>query len=228
MRLVAFGFKTEATPCEVEPALKEYSTSSPLSFVSLSLSLRQMSSHLLAHMEHDGKSFHKTKPSPAPIIRVSCRVITENHVLYGHSLTKKPKKTSKDGLADTGAQVCTAGPDLLTSLHIDREILIPTKLEVKGITHLPITMLGALFLEISANGMHTKQIVYIAREARSLILSETALKDLGALPPDFPTAGAFKQIAPTTWLSVLSSRRLLLYGLFQLTFRGPTDSTNRS
>ena len=33
--------------------------------------------------------------------------------------------------------------------------------------------------------------MYIAREARSLILSETALKDLGVIPSNFPTAGTF-------------------------------------
>ena len=125
------------------------------------------------------------------MIQVTCKVIAENHVLYGRTLKRRPKEAKEDGLADTGAQVCTGGPDLLTNLHVEKSILIPTKLEVKGITHSPVTMLGALFLEVSSNGMCTKQIVYIAREARSLILSETALKDLGVLPPDFPTAGSF-------------------------------------
>ena len=63
---------------------------------------------------------------------------------------------------------------------------------VKGIAHFPVTILGALFLKVSAGGMCTEQIVYIAREAGSFILSETALKELGVLAEDFPVAGSFK------------------------------------
>jgi hypothetical protein len=43
--------------------------------------------------------------------------------------------------------------------------------------------------------MCTEQIVYIAREARSFILSETALKELGVLPENFPVAGSFKPLS---------------------------------
>ena len=70
----------------------------------------------------------------------------------------------------------------MSQFRIDSAFLIPTRLEVKGIAHFPVTMLGALFLEVSSGGMCTRQIVYIAHEARSLILSETALKALGGDP----------------------------------------------
>ena len=59
-------------------------------------------------------------------------------------------------------------------------------MNVKGVTHSPVTVLGAIFLQVSASGMYTKQIVYIVRGARSLILSEKALKDLGVIPKNFP------------------------------------------
>ena len=191
---IAFGLSLQVVPHEKQAKHAEQSLSPlPLSSVTLSVSLQQISIHMLSHMEHDGESFQVQKPSPAPMIHVKCKIIVENHAMYGRSPKRKPKSAEEDGLADTGAQVCTGGPDLLSDLHVDVDVLIPTKLEVKGITHSPVTMLGALFLEVSSNGMCTKQIVYIAREARSLILSETALKDLGVLPPDFPTAGSFKE-----------------------------------
>ena len=91
------------------------------------------------------------------------------------------KSVKISGLADTGAQVCTGGPSLLSQFRIDFAFLILTRLEVKGIAHFPVTMLGALFLEVLSGGMCTRQVVYIAREARSLILSETALKALGVI-----------------------------------------------
>ena len=96
-------------------------------------------------------------------------------------------------LADTGAQICTAGSDLLSTLKIDKDFLVSTGMSVTGITNSPVTVLGALFLEVSSNGRSTRQIVYIASGARSLILSEKALKDLGVLPKDFPCAGMFDQ-----------------------------------
>ena len=202
---IAFGLSVQVVSRNKEVEHND-SSPSPLSSVTLSISIQQISIHMLSHMEHDGESFHVTKPSPAPMIHVTCTVIVENHVMYGRKPERRPKPAEEDGLADTGAQVCTGGPDLLTDLHVDENILIPTKLEVKGITHSPVTMLGALFLEVSSNGMCTKQIVYIAREARSLILSETALKDLGVLPPDFPTAGSFTQGQGTSVEKVSNER----------------------
>ena len=193
---VAFGYSVQAL--SINKQVENEEPLSPLSSVTLSISIQQISKHMLSHMEHDGKSFHVTKPSPAPMIHVTCKVIVENHMLYERKPKGRPRPAEEDGLADTGAQVCTGGPDLLTDLRVNENILIPTKLEVKGITHSRVTMLGALFLEVSSNGVCTKQIVYIAREARSLILSETALKDLGVLPPDFPTAGSFKNSENTS------------------------------
>ncbi len=159
----------------------------------LSVFAHQISSHLLSHMECRDGSFKAAKPANAPLIQVTCTILVANHTIHGKELQhKRKRRVVTSGLADTGAQVCTAGPGLLSYFHVDEDFLIPTKLIVKGIAHFPVTILGALFLEVSSNGMHTQQIVYIAREARSLILSETALKDLGVLPQNFPTAGSFK------------------------------------
>ena len=69
--------------------------------------------------------------------------------------------------------------------------LVLTGMSVSGIPNSRVNVLGALFLEISANGRCTRQLVYIASEARSLILSEKALKDLGVIPENFPCAGTF-------------------------------------
>ena len=80
---------------------------------------------------------------------------------------------------------------LLSALEIDVSFLVLTGMSVSGITNSKATILGALFLEISSNGRCTRQLVYIVSEARSLILSEKALKDLGVIPQNFPCAGMF-------------------------------------
>ena len=147
-----------------------------------------VSAELITHMEYMSEKFHQMKPHSAPMLPLSCTLLVDDHRKFGKTLSRKRDKiTCKlEGLADTGAQICTAGSNLLTMLGLDETFLVPTTMEVKGITHCPVTMLGALFLEISSHGKVTNQVVYIASEARSLILSEKALKELGVIPEQFP------------------------------------------
>ncbi len=190
---VAFAFVTTVTMASADVPCN-----------SLLVHAHQISKYLLSHMEFKGTLFEFSKPAKPPLLRVTCTILVANHAIYGRRLERKTKGVKASGLADTGAQVCTAGPNLLSNFDVDQSFLVPTRLEVKGITHFPVTMLGAIFLEVSANGMRTRQIVYIASEARSLILSETALKALGVLPPDFPAAGTFAGVSADTVAEVSS------------------------
>ena len=216
--VVVFGYKVTVEEKLSSNRLVDRSTRPRQipSHKSLHVFAHQLSTYLLSHMESKDGSFHATKPAKAPLIEVSCTILAENHLFHGKQLCQgKRRRVITSGLADTGAQVCTAGPGLLSYFHIDEEFLVPTKLVVKGIAHFPVTILGALFLKVCAGGMCTEQIVYIAREARSFILSETALKELGVLPEDFPVAASFKGTtkvmvrqdddAPTPGLSAMSA-----------------------
>ena len=64
-------------------------------------------------------------------------------------------------------------------------------MNVKGVAHSSMTILGTIILMISAGSRYTKQVVYIASEARRLILSETVLYALGVIPDSFPSPGQF-------------------------------------
>ena len=157
-----------------------------------------LTTQLFAHMEFIEAEFRRAKPRNAPMIQVECELLVDIHRRFDIDIPQSDGCTEKsfssrgiDALADTGAQVCTAGPDLLQSLGTTESVLITTNMTVKGLSQSSVTLLGAVFLEISSQGIRTKQIVYIAREARCLILSETALKGLGVLPPDFPKVGMF-------------------------------------
>ena len=104
---------------------------------------------------------------------ILCRLLISVHKSYGKSITKgSTKDADVSGLADTGAQICTAGTDFLVTMGIEVDVLIPTSMGVKGVASSKVSVLGALFLEISAGGRVTQQLVYIARGARRLILSE--------------------------------------------------------
>ena len=190
-------------PLDVSPPDKSLSTTMPgdemtvvpTEFIQQTCTSLSISAELLTHMEWINERFQKRKPQDAPYLKVSCKLLVTIHASYGKVVPQTDQEKPShvvDGLADTGAQVCTAGSDLLTVFNVSEDDLVPTILGVKGVTHSPVTVLGALFLEVSASGMRTKQIVYICRGARSLILSEKALKDLGVLPANFPSAGMFK------------------------------------
>ena len=114
-------------------------------------------------------------------MKVTCKLLLEVHARYKKLLNRKRRKrtnqntTDASGLADTGAQICTGGSNSLSALNIDVSFLVLTGMSVSGITISRVNVLGALFLEISANGRCTRQLVYIASEAHSLILSVKAL-----------------------------------------------------
>ena len=147
---------------------------------------------LITHMEWINDRFQRMKPQDAPLLKVCCKLLIKVHRNYGKStVADVPSGTEVDGLADTGAQICTAGTDLLVTMGIEVDFLVPTRMGVKGVASSKVSVLGALFLEISAGGRVTQQLVYIARGARQLILSEKALMDLGVIPESFPSAGTF-------------------------------------
>ncbi len=184
---------SDVVTIDVDKVLPSTSISADL----LSVSAVSLSNKLFAHMEFIEREFRRTKPYDAPMIRVSCKLMIAIHAQFEVDVPEECEDASLfssggvEALADTGAQVCTAGPDLLQVLGMDESLLITTNMSVRGLTQSSVTLLGAAFLEISAQGISTRQIVYIAREARCLILSETALKCLGVLPPEFPKVGMF-------------------------------------
>ena len=162
----------------------------------------------LSHMEFVNKEFQRTKPDNAPMLQVSCKLLVGVHARYGKLLSGKRhnKAINTSGLADTGAQICTGGSELLSALNIDASFLVLTGMSVSGLGDSRVNVLGALFLEISSNGRCTRQIVYIASEARSMILSEKALKDLGVIPENFPCAGMFGQDKDQSTVQRLSAK----------------------
>ena len=187
---VAFGYAVTAEVAPVDVSLS----------VTASVSAFSFSTQLFAHMEFIEAEFRKTRPRDAPMLQVNVKVMVEVHNYFGKIMPDSNScgdsslsASNVDGLADTGAQVCTGGPDLLEKLGMAESFLITTNMAVKGMSQSTVTLMGALFLEISSQGIYTKQVVYIAREARSLILSETALRGLGVLPSNFPTVGMFSE-----------------------------------
>ena len=81
---------------------------------------------------------------------------------------------------------CTAGIDVLRHL-CPVEYLVPTRHRIVGITESSLHIIGMALLHITTeSGGETRQVVYISENIKGLYLSETALKELGVIDPDFP------------------------------------------
>ena len=94
-------------------------------------------------------------------------------------------------VADTGAQTCTSGQEILSSLKCPSSFLLKTRHRINGITKDGLDVMGALLIRITAGGRVTKQIMYICRNTSGVFLSQTALKQLGIIPNNFPEADSF-------------------------------------
>ena len=149
-----------------------------------------------SHMEFENGKFREISPENPPHLNVRCRLLHNEHEAWGKVLTENTRKrcsknVSTEGLADTGSQVCIAGPDLLKQLGVDKDYLVPTTTTIRGIIRKSMTILGVMFMEFVAAGRTSKQIVYIGSDTKRLILSKKAVRDLGAAPPNFPMADTF-------------------------------------
>ena len=66
-----------------------------------------------------------------------------------------------------------------------------------GITSSSLDIVGAVLLRMEYQGRITRQMVHISRKTRGLYLSESALKDLGLLPTNFPHTSASASASET-------------------------------
>ena len=131
--------------------------------------------------------FERAIPTPSPTATVKVTVLNDIHAKYGF-ISRGKCQADVTAVTDTGCQTTTAGLDICQALGIKvaRNILVPTRHKVVGITNTPLDGVGAIFAKIEINSKVTKQMIHISRNSSGLFLSEIALKDLGILHPDFP------------------------------------------
>ena len=91
-----------------------------------------------------------------------------------------------DAVADTGAQLCVTGTDILTQhLHLGQWPL-PTKMPLRGVTRNNLTLKGALIVNIKGSSGETKEVLYVCEKVKGMYLSQTALKNINIVHQDFP------------------------------------------
>ncbi|KAK8381291.1 hypothetical protein O3P69_018401 [Scylla paramamosain] len=92
-------------------------------------------------------------------------------------------------VADTGAQVCVAGPKLMSLLGL-RPALLQRRAGIRELARIPLSSLGAAACRISLPSHTTVQDVHFVENVERLYLSCTTCKDLGLIHQDFPNPSA--------------------------------------
>ena len=118
------------------------------------------------HMEWDNSQggFVKASPKKPPLMRVGVKVLTQVQKQFLRRDTKlwqqlgRTTPAIEHGLADTGAQVCTAGLGTMEALGLSHSMLAKTKLKVRGVKRTELRVLGAVSVEISAGDRKFNQI----------------------------------------------------------------------
>ena len=81
-----------------------------------------------------------------------------------------------------------AGVHLVRQLCPD-EYLVPNRHRIVGITDASLNIIGISLLHItSESGKQTRQVVYVSENIFNIYLSESALKELGAIDKEFPNS----------------------------------------
>ena len=98
-------------------------------------------------------------------------------------------ETTVTAVADTGAQVCVAGPKLMSLLGL-RPALLQRRAGIRDLARIPLSSLAAAACRISLPGHTTVQDVHFVKNVERLYLSCTTCKDLGLIHQDFPKPSA--------------------------------------
>jgi len=111
----------------------------------------------LDHMIHDQLQWIVSRPPLAPNLQVSVRVDTKSY--YDNNIRPpsafRHREAEIFGLADTGAQVVTMGPNQLSRLGLTKDDLIQVEMNLRGANGSKLNIHGAIFILISAKNKST-------------------------------------------------------------------------
>ena len=111
--------------------------------------------------------FEKKTPSSPPTLEVKVTLMEDVHREFGVNCDRKQPIVTT-AVTDTGCQTSTAGTDFMQTMGMSERHLIPTCHKIVGITDTRLVILGVAMLEIEANGLSTKQMVYISSNSSGL------------------------------------------------------------
>ena len=150
------------------------------------------------HVYNKFSGWAASRPEEHPTMNVSCSIATTAYTDLSLPTPRVTDRTaSTPALADTGAQMCVAGPSFLHALGATKKELIKLQNGVSTANNAGLTLLGGLFSNImgttpTGETFNTQQLVYIAEGINTLFLSKSACRDLGIIGEHFPEVGSFR------------------------------------
>ena len=121
-----------------------------------------------------------------PEVSVTALINHKAHQKLGKTIYPHPSAVPISAFADTCAQTSTSGPSFLKSLNCSQYSLIRTRHRSCAVDNDSLHILGAAIVDFTYGKSHATEIVYICNKVNGLFLSQTALKKLGIIKPDFP------------------------------------------
>lgn len=128
------------------------------------------------------------KPAMPPSIQVHLSINIDAH----RQLSKKPALATQQpniqmsATADTGAQTCTAGIELLSQLGLHVDDLLKTQHRLRAVDNKNLSVKGAIIADIHVNSITITEMIYVCDCVKGLFLSQTALKKLNLIHQNFP------------------------------------------
>ena len=87
---------------------------------------------------------------------------------------------------------------MLDQIRVNRSELVKVTERLVGANGNQIVLDGALFLDLAHDGRKTTQMVYVSGQVKHVLLSQTACKELGLVPKDFPNSTVPSEAAKCT------------------------------
>ena len=117
-------------------------------------------------------------------IKIKINIPAYQQIRKKAQLPDVPPIVPATAIADTGAQTCTAGLQLLQL--IPEHWLIPTSHRLKSVDNNNLPIRGVLFVDITTPRGATTEMLYICDKVSGIYLSQSALKNLGVIKKTFP------------------------------------------
>ena len=157
------------------------------------------------------KKFEPKAAKPSPMVQITIRVDVEAYFNHQPQLNCKLQPCFLDkfrrrgspimpymikAITDTGAQANVMGDKHLKEIGMDTTCLYPTSVTMDCPNDMKLDAIGVFFAYIRAKSPITNDtllhrgMVYVVK-GDILLLSETALIDLGIIPENFPQVGQF-------------------------------------
>ena len=140
--------------------------------------------------------------APHPTIFVTARPCPEDHIQFGHPVTKGTSLQSAFSspvVADTGCQSTAIPPSYAYKVGYKKKDFIPVANRMNGAGRSDLGVIGAVVVKFTCTGpdgktQDTTQLCYVCDRISSVYLSRSALEDLQCIPSQFPMPLTAQQI----------------------------------